>query len=102
MQGDVPLPPATRTGLCTQPDREVPGAAAYVNNGDGTAWYGTRHHVLITADAAGVPPAPSSTRPTDGEVAVPLARLAAHHARVITSDRAAESASKPGSVADRG
>ncbi|WP_369262385.1 phosphatidylinositol-specific phospholipase C domain-containing protein [Streptomyces sp. R35] len=77
-------------------------AATYVNNGYDTAWYDTRHYLLIMTDAAGVSPAISSTSPTDAEVAARLSLLAADHASVITSDWSAKSATVLGSVAGRG
>lgn len=77
-------------------------ASAYVNNGYDTSWYDTSHYFLIMTDAANVPPAISSTNPTDAEVAARLGLLASDHASVITSDWAAKSSSVLGSVADRG
>lgn len=76
-------------------------AATYVNNAYDTSFYSTNHYFLIMTGADGVPPAISSTAPTDAEVAARLSLLAGDHASLITSDWSAKSASVLGSVTTR-
>lgn len=77
-------------------------AATYVNNGYDTAWYDTRHYLLIMTGAAGVSPAISSTAPTEPEALARLSLLAADHASIITADWSALSAGVLGAVGTRG
>ncbi|MGW7408797.1 phosphatidylinositol-specific phospholipase C domain-containing protein [Streptomyces sp. NPDC054833] len=76
-------------------------AATYVNNAYDTSFYATNHYFLIMTGADGVPPAISSTAPTDTEVAARLSLLAGDHASMITSDWSAKSAAVLGSVTTR-
>lgn len=77
-------------------------AATYVNNGYDTAWYDSRHYLLIMTGAAGVSPAISSTAPTEAEALARLSLLAADHASIITADWSALPATVLGAVTTRG
>jgi hypothetical protein len=52
----------------------------------GTAWYDSRHYFLIMTDAQNVPPALSDTAPSRADARARVARLAADHASIVSTD----------------
>ncbi|UNO43202.1 phosphatidylinositol-specific phospholipase C domain-containing protein [Streptomyces sp. MST-110588] len=61
-------------------------AAAYMNGTVDTAWYDTRHYLLIMTDAHKVPPVIDGTRPTEAQARARVDQLAAAHASFATAD----------------
>lgn len=61
-------------------------AATYLNGSIDTAWYDTRHYLLIMTDAHNVPPAIDGTRPTEAQALARVSQLAAAHASFATAD----------------
>ncbi|MEV0370815.1 phosphatidylinositol-specific phospholipase C domain-containing protein [Streptomyces sp. NPDC050636] len=61
-------------------------AATYLNGTIDTAWYDTRHYLLIMTDAHKVPPVIDGTRPTEAEALARVRQLAAAHASFATAD----------------
>ncbi|MEU9112912.1 phosphatidylinositol-specific phospholipase C domain-containing protein [Streptomyces sp. NPDC048483] len=61
-------------------------AATYLNGTIDTAWYDTRHYLLIMTDAHKVPPEIDGTHPTEAEALARVGQLAAAHASFATAD----------------
>ncbi|MEV6208997.1 phosphatidylinositol-specific phospholipase C domain-containing protein [Kitasatospora sp. NPDC051914] len=60
-------------------------ASAYVGGID-TAWYDSRHYLLVMTDAHNVAPAISGTDPTADQARARVSQLAAAHASIVSSD----------------
>ncbi|GAA0690930.1 hypothetical protein GCM10010193_51640 [Kitasatospora atroaurantiaca] len=60
-------------------------ASAYVGRID-TAWYDSRHYLLVMTDAQNVAPAISATDPTAEQARSRTVQLAAAHASIVSSD----------------
>ncbi|MFG2222873.1 phosphatidylinositol-specific phospholipase C domain-containing protein [Streptomyces sp. NPDC048644] len=61
-------------------------ASAYLKDGIDTAWYDTRHYLLVMTDAHKVPPEIDGTRPTEAAALARVGQLAAAHASFATAD----------------
>ncbi|KPC59698.1 phosphatidylinositol-specific phospholipase C domain-containing protein [Streptomyces chattanoogensis] len=61
-------------------------AATYLNGSIDTAWYDTRHYLLIMTDAHKVSPEIDGTHPTEAEALARVNQLAAAHASFATAD----------------
>ncbi|MEU0839761.1 phosphatidylinositol-specific phospholipase C domain-containing protein [Streptomyces sp. NPDC005962] len=61
-------------------------ASAYVTQNIDTAWYDTRHYILIMTDAQNVAPAIDGTSPTEAQARARVNDLAARHASFATAD----------------
>ncbi|MGX1849368.1 Ca2+-dependent phosphoinositide-specific phospholipase C [Streptomyces sp. NBC_01456] len=61
-------------------------AATYLNGSIDTAWYDTRHYLLIMTDAHNVPPAIDATHPTEAQALSRVGQLASAHASFATAD----------------
>ncbi|MEU4211626.1 phosphatidylinositol-specific phospholipase C domain-containing protein [Streptomyces sp. NPDC026206] len=61
-------------------------AATYLKGGIDTAWYDSRHYLLVMTDAHNVAPAIDITRPTEPQARERLALLARSHASFATAD----------------
>ncbi|MFI0259814.1 phosphatidylinositol-specific phospholipase C domain-containing protein [Streptomyces sp. NPDC017056] len=61
-------------------------AAAYTKGGIDTAWYDSRHYLLVMTDAHKVPPAIDGTRPTEAQARDRVNLLAAAHGSFATAD----------------
>ncbi|MFF4694777.1 phosphatidylinositol-specific phospholipase C domain-containing protein [Streptomyces chattanoogensis] len=61
-------------------------AATYLNGTIDTAWYDTRHYLLIMTDAHKVSPEIDGTHPTEAEALARVNQLAAAHASFATAD----------------
>ncbi|MFF6996283.1 phosphatidylinositol-specific phospholipase C domain-containing protein [Streptomyces sp. NPDC008313] len=61
-------------------------AAAYTNGSVDTAWYDSRHYLLVMTDAQNVPPAIDGTSPTADQARDRVALLAGQHASVVSAD----------------
>ncbi|MEU5429897.1 phosphatidylinositol-specific phospholipase C domain-containing protein [Streptomyces olivoreticuli] len=61
-------------------------AATYTGGGIDTAWYDSRHYLLVMTDAHKVPPAIDLTRPTEPQARARVALLAKAHASFATAD----------------
>lgn len=61
-------------------------AATYLNGSIDTAWYDSRHYLLVMTDAHNVPPAIDGTRPTETDALARVNQLAAAHASFATAD----------------
>ncbi|TSB23704.1 phosphatidylinositol-specific phospholipase C domain-containing protein [Streptomyces benahoarensis] len=61
-------------------------ASKYLADGIDTAWYDTRHYLLIMTDAHKVVPAIDGTRPSEGDALARVRQLAGAHASFTTAD----------------
>ncbi|MGD3109150.1 phosphatidylinositol-specific phospholipase C domain-containing protein [Streptomyces sp. YGL11-2] len=61
-------------------------AATYLDGTIDTAWYDTRHYLLIMTDAHKVPPALDPTHPAEADALARVRELAAAHASFATAD----------------
>lgn len=61
-------------------------ASAYVDGGLDTAWYDDNGYLLIMTDAQNVAPAIDATHPTEQQARDRVARLAAEHASIASTD----------------
>lgn len=61
-------------------------ATTYLNGGIDTAWYDSRHYLLVMTDAHKVPPAIDVTRPTADRARERVSLLAGAHASFATAD----------------
>ncbi|MEV0095871.1 phosphatidylinositol-specific phospholipase C domain-containing protein [Streptomyces sp. NPDC050738] len=61
-------------------------AATYLNGTIDTAWYDTRHYLLVMTDAQNVAPALDPANPSPADARARVARLAAAHATVASND----------------
>ncbi|WP_407548744.1 phosphatidylinositol-specific phospholipase C domain-containing protein [Streptomyces sp. Pv4-95] len=61
-------------------------AATYLNGSIDTAWYDTRHYLLVMTDAHKVAPEIDATRPTEAEAQGRVGQLASSHASFATAD----------------
>ncbi|MBT2385936.1 phosphatidylinositol-specific phospholipase C domain-containing protein [Streptomyces sp. ISL-11] len=61
-------------------------AATYLRGGIDTAWYDSRHYLVVMTDAHKVPPAIDVTRPTEAQARDRVTLLARAHASFATAD----------------
>lgn len=61
-------------------------AAAYVDGGIDTAWYDSRHYIVVMTDVNKVAPAIDGTHPTAAEASAKAAQVAARHGSLVTAD----------------
>ncbi|MBB5868856.1 hypothetical protein F4553_002235 [Allocatelliglobosispora scoriae] len=61
-------------------------ASTYMNGSITTAWYDTRHYLLVMTDASAVAPAIDPVNPTQAQALARINLLALNHATVVSAD----------------